>query len=189
MDNVGIVGAGGRIGTPMLFYLLKLGVPVSVVTEIPNLGGRNTIDTLEEVMNSEDMSRGSFPWEVSKLGNDILGIALNGGNYKVQLLTPKDPSDVNWKGFGVGIVEECSGMCLTNDAKELKDAKEYLANVHFDNGAHIVFVSAPTKGEDGTFVYGINESNYNPDVHKFISNASCTTKAVAFPLAVLYYNW
>lgn len=186
-EGVGIVGLG-RIGMPTLFYHLRLDVPVHVVTEIPNLGGRKSIDTLVEMMNSEDVSRGRLPWEVSKLGDDILGIRLNGSSYSVRLVTPKDPSDVNWKNLGISFVEECSGMCTTNNKEYLEKPQQYLAEVHFQNGAHTVVVSAPTKGEDGTFVYGINESDYDPSTHRFISNASCTTKAVAFPLAVLYDN-
>lgn len=190
-DGVAVVGAG-RIGTPLLYFLLKLGVPVSVISEIPNLGGKNTIDTLVETMNGEDMARGRLPWEVGKLGNDILGINLNGNSYKIKLITPTDPSERDWKKDGIHFVQEASGKCLTRYSKDLKKEElsegQYGADVHFNNGAHTVIVSAPTKGEDGTFVYGINEGDYNPTEHKFISNSSCTTKAVAFPLAVLYDN-
>lgn len=146
-NGVGVVGQG-RIGMPMLYYLLRLDVPVLVVTEIPNLGGRETIDTLVASMNSDDMSRGRLPWEVSKLGKDILGVKLNGSTYRIQLITPNGPSDVD-------------------DQKYLK-LGDYLADAHFQNGAHTVIVSAPTTGEDGTFVYGINEANYNPLKDKFI---------------------
>ncbi len=45
-----------------------------------------------------------------------------------------------------------------------------------------MIISAPAKGDDGTFVLGVNESTYDPQKHKVISNASCTTNCVA-PLA------
>jgi glyceraldehyde 3-phosphate dehydrogenase len=46
----------------------------------------------------------------------------------------------------------------------------------------LVIISAPAKGEDITFVLGVNDDKYDPAAHNVISNASCTTNCVA-PLA------
>jgi glyceraldehyde 3-phosphate dehydrogenase len=61
--------------------------------------------------------------------------------------------------------------------KATKDAK-----AHLDGGAKKVVISAPAKNEDGTFVIGVNEQDYDPANHNIISNASCTTNCLA-PLA------
>ena len=39
-------------------------------------------------------------------------------------------------------------------------------------------ISAPAKGEDKTFVYGVNHLDYDPAKHHVISNASCTTNCL-----------
>jgi glyceraldehyde 3-phosphate dehydrogenase len=45
-----------------------------------------------------------------------------------------------------------------------------------------VLVSAPEDGADVTLAYGVNTDAYDPAIHSIISNASCTTNALA-PLA------
>jgi glyceraldehyde 3-phosphate dehydrogenase len=45
-------------------------------------------------------------------------------------------------------------------------------------------VSAPAEGADVTLAYGVNSDAYDPAIHNIISNASCTTNALA-PLAAV----
>jgi len=45
-----------------------------------------------------------------------------------------------------------------------------------------VIISAPARNEDVTIVLGVNQDKYNPGRHNVISNASCTTNAIA-PIA------
>jgi glyceraldehyde 3-phosphate dehydrogenase len=47
-----------------------------------------------------------------------------------------------------------------------------------------VLVSAPSDGADVTLAFGVNTDAYDPDVHTIVSNASCTTNALA-PLAAV----
>jgi glyceraldehyde 3-phosphate dehydrogenase len=57
---------------------------------------------------------------------------------------------------------------------------------HLDAGAGRVVVSAPAKGADVTVVLGVNfDDVYDPDVHRIISNASCTTNCLAPTAKVL----
>ena len=42
-------------------------------------------------------------------------------------------------------------------------------------GAKLVIISAPGKGADATFVYGVNHEDFDPAKDKVISAASCTT--------------
>jgi glyceraldehyde 3-phosphate dehydrogenase len=47
-----------------------------------------------------------------------------------------------------------------------------------------VLVSAPATGADVTIAYGVNTGAYDPEHHTIVSNASCTTNALA-PLAAV----
>ena len=38
-----------------------------------------------------------------------------------------------------------------------------------------MIISAPAKDADATFVVGVNDGDFDPDVNVVISNASCTT--------------
>ena len=51
-------------------------------------------------------------------------------------------------------------------------------------GAKKVLVSAPADGADVTLAFGVNTDAYDPAVHTIVSNASCTTNALA-PLAAV----
>lgn len=87
--------------------------------------------------------------------------------------------DQKWKEFGVDIVIESTGR--------FTDAN--LAKAHIDKGgAKYVIISAPASNEDGTFVLGVNEKNFDKNKHKVISNASCTTNCLAPIAKVLHEN-
>lgn len=56
------------------------------------------------------------------------------------------------------------------------------AQAHLDRGAKRVLVSAPSKTKDDADVFllpGINMEQYDPEKHKIVSMASCTTNALA----------
>ncbi len=90
---------------------------------------------------------------------------------KILLLDSRDPNGLDWAALGVDYVLECTGKFLTKDK----------AKVHLERGARQVIVSAPGKDDMPTFVYGVNQDKYTPDM-TIISNASCTTNCLA-PLA------
>jgi glyceraldehyde 3-phosphate dehydrogenase len=95
------------------------------------------------------------------------------GGRDVKVLSQRDPAQLPWSDLGVDIVIESTGHFTNADA----------ARKHIDGGAaKKVIISAPAKGEDATFVMGVNEGEYDPAKHHVISNASCTTNCVA-PLA------
>lgn len=105
------------------------------------------------------------------------GIVVNGK--KVKVLAERDPAKIPWRGLGVDIVIESTG--LFTDASK--------AAAHLQNGAKKVIISAPAKGEDITIVLGVNEDKYDPEKHKIISNASCTTNCIAPVVKVLHENF
>lgn len=88
---------------------------------------------------------------------------------QVRTTEEKDPSKLPWKEFGVDVVLECTGA-FTDREK---------AALHLQAGAKKVIISAPSKDADVTIARGINENAYDPSKHHVISNASCTTNALA----------
>ncbi len=95
----------------------------------------------------------------------------------ITVLEQRDPALLGWGDLGVDIVIESTGR-FTN----AEDAGKHLAA-----GAKKVIISAPAKGEDATFVMGVNEQSYDPASHHIISNASCTTNCLA-PLAKVFLD-
>lgn len=98
---------------------------------------------------------------------------------KIKYLMEKDPGKLPWKDLKVDIVLECSGA--------FTDA--HIAKAHITAGAKKVIISAPAKGEDATFVIGVNEKTYDNAKHNIISNASCTTNCLAPVVKVLLDNF
>jgi len=97
------------------------------------------------------------------------------GGKPIKVLEQRDPAALGWGDLGVDVVIESTGR-FTN----AEDARK-----HIDAGAKKVLISAPAKGEDATFVMGINHETYDPENHHIISNASCTTNCLA-PLAKVF---
>ncbi len=95
------------------------------------------------------------------------------GGHEVKVLSEKDPAALPWGDLGVDVVIESTGRFT-----KAEDARKHIDG----GGAKKVIISAPAKGEDATFVMGVNEGDYDPAKHHVISNASCTTNCVA-PLA------
>lgn len=91
---------------------------------------------------------------------------------KIQIAEEKDPAKLPWKEWGVDVVLECTGAFTDREQ----------AALHLKAGAKKVIISAPSKDADATICMGINESAYDPAKHHVISNASCTTNALA-PIA------
>ena len=87
----------------------------------------------------------------------------------IKVVAERDPAALPWGELGVDLVIESTGI-FTDAAK---------ARAHLDAGARKVVITAPAKQEDVTLVLGVNEHAYDPASHHIISNASCTTNALA----------
>ena len=105
------------------------------------------------------------------------GISVNGHTIKV--IAEKDPAKLPWMGLGIPIVLESTGL-FTDVTK---------AAAHHQAGAKKIVISAPAKGDCKTIVLGVNEKTYDPDKDHIISNASCTTNALAPMSKVLVDNF
>ncbi len=97
----------------------------------------------------------------------------------VRFFSERDPASIPWKSLGVDIVLECTGVFTAREK----------AAAHLQAGASKVIISAPSKDADQTICMGINESDYDPSKHHVISNASCTTNALAPVAQVLDENF
>ncbi len=112
-----------------------------------------------------DSILGRFPGEVEVSDG---GIKIDGTELKV--LNEKDPAALPWGDLGVDVVIESTGLFTKREGAEK----------HLEAGAKKVIISAPATDPDVTVVLGVNfESDYDPEKHNIISNASCTTNCLA----------
>ncbi|HVA21405.1 MAG TPA: type I glyceraldehyde-3-phosphate dehydrogenase [Candidatus Micrarchaeia archaeon] len=95
----------------------------------------------------------------------------------VRVFAEREVGQVPWGELGVAIVLEASGR--------FTDAT--VARAHIDRGgAHTVIITAPATHEDLTVCLGVNQAAYDPERHRVLSNASCTTNCLAPVAKVLH---
>jgi glyceraldehyde 3-phosphate dehydrogenase len=152
--RVGINGFG-RIGRSMFRAAKEAGADIDFVA-VNDLG---SIETMAHLLKYDSVL-GKLPDDV-KVVDD--GIYVAGDTIKV--LQVRDPKELPWGELGVDVVVESTGLFTDRDK----------AAVHLDAGAPYVLVSAPSNGADATIVLGVNEGTFDPETHKVVSNASCTT--------------
>ncbi|NYI07205.1 type I glyceraldehyde-3-phosphate dehydrogenase [Allostreptomyces psammosilenae] len=159
--RVGINGFG-RIGRNFFRAVLAQNADIEIV----GVNDLTDNETLAHLLRY-DTILGRLDREVTVDGDTI---TVGGKSFKA--IAERDPAQLPWGELGADIVIESTGR-FTN----AEDAKK-----HLDAGAKKVIISAPAKGEDATFVMGVNHESYDPAKHHVVSNASCTTNCVA-PLA------
>jgi glyceraldehyde 3-phosphate dehydrogenase len=98
---------------------------------------------------------------------------------QMKLLNERDPAALPWGELGVDVVLESTGIFT----------KREQAQLHLDAGAPKVLISAPATDPDVTLVLGVNDDAYDPENHRIVSNASCTTNCVAPMAKVLDDAW
>ena len=96
----------------------------------------------------------------------------------IRVTNEEDPRNIPWKEYNVDVVLECTGA-FTSIEKCM---------AHLDAGAKRVIISAPSKDDAKTIVYGVNEKILTRD-DKIISAASCTTNCLAPVLDLLHKNY
>jgi len=164
---VGINGFG-RIGRQSLKAILDRHPGELSVVAINDLADQKTSAHLF----AYDTNYGRYPGTV-RYADGKLHI----DDHAVLILQERDPAKIPWGDLGVDIVIESSGV-FTDAAK---------ASAHLQGGAKKVIITAPATGEDVTIVLGVNEHVYDPEKHKILSNASCTTNALA-PVAKVIHE-
>ena len=166
MTRIGINGFG-RIGRQSLKAMLERHPDALEVVAINDLAPTETNAHLFKY----DSTYGRYPGEVSAGEGQI---TIDG--HEIKAFSEKDPAALPWGELGVDMVIESTGI--------FTDATR--AHAHLDAGARKVIISAPAKNEDVTLVLGVNEDRYDPERHHIVSNASCTTNALALPAKVVW---
>ncbi len=118
-----------------------------------------------------DSVHGRFEGEVSAGDSEIV---VNGRSIRV--FSERDPGALPWGELGVDVVIESTGL--------FRDREK--ASRHLEAGAGWVVISAPAKNPDITVVLGVNHEKLDPEKHKIIYNASCTTNCLAPVAKVLH---
>ncbi|MEO0806269.1 MAG: type I glyceraldehyde-3-phosphate dehydrogenase [Cyanobacteria bacterium J06643_4] len=88
----------------------------------------------------------------------------------IKCYSDRNPSNLPWKDWGIDLVIESTGVFNSEEG----------ASRHIEAGAKKVLITAPGKGGHvGTYVMGVNDSDYGHDKQNVVSNASCTTNCLA----------
>lgn len=169
MGGIAIHGFG-RIGRSATRIALKNGLfaPVSV----SDIADPLALAALFQV----DTNYGVWPEPVSA---DAESLTI--GNRTVRYLETRNALP-DWEKLGVDLVVDCTGRATTREG----------AQAHLDHGAKRVLVSAPSKKRDDADVFllpGINLDAFDPEAHKIVSMASCTTNALAPVVKVVLENF
>jgi glyceraldehyde 3-phosphate dehydrogenase len=152
----------GRIGRGVLRVLLEQNSDLEVVA-VNDLTDGRTLAHLLEWDSVYGRLRRDISFEDGELVVD---------DRRIKVFAEPDPAKLPWGELGVDAVLEATGRFTDADK----------ARAHLEAGAKRVLVSAPATGADLTVVLGVNDDLFDPEEHRIVSNASCTTNAFA-PLA------
>ncbi len=165
MARVAIVGFG-RIGRSTV----KAGLSRSlfVPSHIVDIVEPGILGALFEF----DTNYGRWP-EAVTTSNSTLMI----GDRSIAYINSRE-AEPRWDDLGVDLAVDCTGRATTRAG----------AQSHIDRGAKHVLVSAPSKSLDdcdAVLLPGINLDTFDPERHKIVSMASCTTNALGQVVKVL----
>jgi glyceraldehyde 3-phosphate dehydrogenase len=166
MTRVAINGFG-RIGRNFLRAYLERRPDYEVVA-VNDLGDVKTMGHLLEF----DSLLGRLSEEVTADASTITV-----GDRELRAFSIPDPADLPWRELGIDVVIEATGRFTKRDQ----------AQAHLDAGAGRVVISAVANDADVMVVLGVNDDAYDPERHRIVSNASCTTNCVT-PLANVLHD-
>ncbi len=157
--RIGINGLG-RIGRG--FLRLALAHDVLEVVAVNDLAGPPILAHLLR----HDSVAGRLAVEVEGRDGEIVA-----RGRVIRCTRSPQPAGIAWPD--VDVVIEATGRFTSRAA----------AAGHLKGGARRVVISSPSDDADLTVCYGVNHERYDPARHHVVSNASCTTNAMA---AVLF---
>ena len=141
--------------------------------EIAGINYRNADLDYLIYMLKYDSVFGRFPKELGKYEG---GLLIDGR--KVPVYSEDDARNIPWGECGAEYIVEGTGAYNTAEK----------CQAHLDAGAKKVIITAPAKDDSPTFVVGVNQNEYRPDMN-VVSNASCTTNCLAPLCKVLEDNF
>ncbi|MFB2923416.1 MULTISPECIES: type I glyceraldehyde-3-phosphate dehydrogenase [Aerosakkonema] len=147
------------------------------------LGRENSQIDLVAINDTSDPKTNShllrYDTMLGKLNADISyddnSITVNGKT--VKCVSDRNPENLPWKEWEIDLIIESTGVFVSKEG----------ATKHLNAGAKKVLITAPGKNDDGTFVVGVNQDQYDHEKHWIISNASCTTNCLA-PIAKVLHE-
>nr|WP_199315590.1 type I glyceraldehyde-3-phosphate dehydrogenase [Planktothrix sp. FACHB-1355] len=147
------------------------------------LGRENSQIDLVAINDTSDPKTNShllrYDTMLGKLNADISyddnSITVNGKT--VKCVSDRNPENLPWKEWEIDLIIESTGVFVSKEG----------ATKHLNAGAKKVLITAPGKNDDGTFVVGVNQDEYDHHKHWIISNASCTTNCLA-PIAKVLHE-
>src|SRR5438552_1471066 len=140
MTRIGINGFG-RIGRLVVRAAIERNAPL----EFTAVNDVTDARSLAHLLKYDSIHR---TWKAAGLASDG---RIRAGSQSIQVLSEKDPAKLPWKALGVELVLEATGKFTDHDS----------AAAHLNAGARAVLVSAPAKGADLTFVFGVNDALYD----------------------------
>lgn len=188
---LGINGLG-RIGKLTLWHHVARKYFSEIVVNIGRQVGTSLVDVAHYIERDstygslggylQGFRGGKVVQEIDETKGEIV---VDGRRVKV-LQEARNPIDIAWREHGVRLVVDTTGQF--RDPTAPPDFPKGSLRGHLEAGAEKVIVSAPFKIKDKakpmpadsvTTVMGVNENDFDPRVHKLISNASCTTTCLA----------
>ena len=157
----------GRTGRCALrsAHLRGADVEVVAINDVMDTG------TLAHLLRHDSVF-GRFPADVAA-GDSTLAV----DGREISVFSEADPARLPWGELGIDVVIDSTGRFRDRDG----------AGKHLTAGARRVIVSAPAKEPDVTVALGVNfDQVYDPERHRIISNASCTTNCLAPVAKVLH---
>lgn len=156
----------GRIGRTILRQIAMQGVDTPF--RITRLNDIAPLEMIEYLLRFDSVF-GSFPGQIETDKNALI---LNG-----QMIPFTQSPDLNIDLTGADLLLECTGKAKTRDWAEKGLAQ----------GAQAVLISGPSPAADVTVVLGANEAELGQA--RIVSNASCTTNAIAPLVKTLDAAW
>ena len=164
--RIGINGFG-RIGRQVVRAAIDRGAPLEFVA----VNDITDADTLAHLLRYDSV-QGAWAEAAARATDGKLRV----GDRSIQVLSEKEPAKLPWRSLGVQAVLEATGKFTDRAGGAL----------HLDAGARNVLISAPAKGADLTFVFGVNDAAFDPRRHPVVSIGSCTTNCLAPVAKVLH---
>ena len=157
--KIGINGMG-RIGRCTLASIIEND---RNDVEVIKINASGPIETNAHLLKYDSV-HGKFKNDI-EIKNDTMNV----GKGPIKVFSSYDPADLDWSG--VDVLLECSGKFTSREKAQL----------HLNQGAKKILISAPGENVDKTIVYGVNHNKLTPK-DLIVSNASCTTNCLA-PIA------